>query len=160
MSHTGVRYSDSDLQEFKTLIEEKLVKSRQEVLYVQEQMREMNENSSNQQSGDWTDESTSHTEMEMLNSMLARHTQFIRNLETALIRIQNKTYGICSVTGQLIDKKRLLLVPHATKSVEGKNTRPMVSGNHATNEAAAIRRKQEEEEGIPNDGIEARNYDE
>ena len=62
--------------------------------------------------------------MELLNNMLARQQQFIQNLEAASNRIQNKTYGICSVTGQLIDKKRLMLVPHATKSMEAKTKVP------------------------------------
>jgi hypothetical protein len=58
--------------------------------------------------------------LEMLNNMVIRQQQFVSNLENALVRIQNKTYGICMITGQLIDKKRLMLVPHATKSVIAK----------------------------------------
>lgn len=153
MAATTVRYSDEELHEFKVLIEEKLEKAHQEVAFVREQMLEINENSSNQQSGDWTDESSSHTEMEMLGNMLARQQQFIRNLENALIRIQNKTYGICSITGQLIDKNRLRLVPHATKSVEGKNSRPVITNtaNHAMSDAAARRHKEEDALPEPDD---------
>lgn len=137
MPVTTVRYSDEELRQFKELIDEKLVKAHQEIAFTREQMIEMNENSSNQQSGDWTDESTNHTEMEMLNNLLARQQQFIRNLENALLRIQNKTYGICTITGQLIDKNRLRLVPHATKSVEAKNSRPVPNtSTHAVNDAA------------------------
>lgn len=123
MATTSVRYSDEELQEFKTLIVTKLDSAHNQVVFIREQMMEINENS--QQSGDWTDESSNHTEMEMLNKTLARQVQFVRSLENALLRIQNKTYGVCTVSGQLIDKNRLLLVPHATKSVEAKNDRPI-----------------------------------
>ena len=145
MAATTVRYSDEDLREFRILIADKLGKAQQEVKFIREQMFETNENSSNQQSGDWTDESSSHTEMEMLNSMLARQQQFVRNLENALIRVQNKSYGICIVTGHLIDKNRLRLVPHATKSVQAKNSRPVHNtATHAVSDSV-VRRPVEEE---------------
>ncbi|MEP7267460.1 MAG: hypothetical protein ABI844_07500 [Saprospiraceae bacterium] len=114
------RYSDSELAEFKKIIDEKLTASRQELNYLQEQIVEMNENNSDVQGSDWFDDSSIHTEVELLNNMAIRQRQFIQNLENALVRIDNKTYGICTVTGQLIDKKRLMLVPHATKSMEAK----------------------------------------
>jgi DnaK suppressor protein len=117
---TKHRYSDLELAEFKVLIDDKLEKANNELQFLRDQMLEINENNSNQQSGDWTDESSSHTELEMLNSMINRQHQFIQNLENALIRIHNKTYGVCAISGELIDKKRLYLVPHATKSVEAK----------------------------------------
>ena len=133
------------MQEFKVLIDEKLTAARKEVQFLREQMLEINENSANQQSGDWTDESSSHTEMEMLNNMLSRQQQFMRNLENAVIRIQNKTYGICSMTGQLISKERLKLVPHATKSVEAKNARPTLStATHAVSDSATRRRVEDD----------------
>jgi DnaK suppressor protein len=124
MTSSTLRYSDQELLEFRELISEKLVKAQAEVNFIRSQMSQSNENSSNQQSGDWTDESSNHTEMELLNSMLSRQQQFLNNLSNALIRIQNKTYGVCTVTGQLIDKKRLQLVPHATKSVVAKSITP------------------------------------
>jgi RNA polymerase-binding transcription factor DksA len=149
MVATTVRYSDEDLHEFKVLITEKLEAARKEVGFLREQMLEINENSANQQSGDWTDESSSHTEMEMLNNMLARQQQFIRNLENAMIRIQNKTYGVCILTGQLISKERLKLVPHATKSVEAKNARPIPNtATHAVADPTA-RRRTDDETPIP-----------
>ncbi len=120
MSTSVNRYSDEDLQEFKALIESKLLVAREELNFMRDQILELNENSGDQQGGDWFDDSNIHNELEMLNNMVIRQQQFVRNLENALIRIQNKTYGICSVTGQLIEKKRLLLVPHATKSMEAK----------------------------------------
>jgi len=115
-----VRYSDEELAEFKKLIDSKLDQARQEYEYMREQIVELNENASEKQGGNWFDDSSIHTELEMLNSMVIRQQQFINNLENALIRIQNKTYGVCVVTGQLIEKQRLLLVPHATKSVAAK----------------------------------------
>lgn len=145
MAVPAIRYSDEELHEFKVLIDEKLASTRKEIQFLREQMLEINENSANQQSGDWTDESSSHTEMEMLNNMLARQQQFLRNLENAVIRIQNKTYGICTLTGQLISKERLRLVPHATKSVEAKNARPIPNtATHAVANPAARLRMEEE----------------
>lgn len=115
------RYSDKELAEFKAIIDEKLVTARQELNYLQEQIVEMNENNADIQGSDWFDDSSIHSEVELLNNMAIRQRQFIQNLENALVRIENKTYGICTVTGNLIDKKRLLLVPHATKSIEAKH---------------------------------------
>ena len=120
MSSTIIRYSDEELEEFRVLIEEKLSVARNELEFMKEQITEMNENASEKQGGNWFDDSSIHTELEMLNNMVIRQQQFIHNLDNDLIRIQNKTYGICSVTGQLIDKNRLKLVPHATKSVVAK----------------------------------------
>lgn len=120
MSTTIIRYSDEELMEFKALIDEKMATAKQELEFMKEQIMEMNENASEKQGGNWFDDSSVHTELEMLNNMVIRQQQFVGNLENALIRIQNKTYGICMVTGQLIDKKRLMLVPHATKSVIAK----------------------------------------
>lgn len=116
-----VRYSDEDLQEFKTLIEEKLAKAQEELDFTQKQIDELNENGFNQQGGDWYDDSTAHTDLELLQRMAVRQQRHIQDLRNALLRIQNKTYGICTVTGQLIGKDRLRLVPHATKSIDGKN---------------------------------------
>lgn len=127
MTNTVNRYSDEDLAEFKALIEKKLEREKEEVDFMRDQIIELNENSGDQQGGDWFDDSSIHAELEMLNNQVIRKQQYIRNLENALIRVQNKTYGICSVTGQLIDKKRLMLVPHATKSVEAKEEKPTVT---------------------------------
>lgn len=147
MAATTVRYSDADLYDFKQLIEEKLVFSRKELQFLREQMQEINENSSNQQSGDWTDESSSHTEMEMLSNSLTRQQHFVRSLENALLRIQNKTYGICTQTGNLIPKDRLRLVPHATKSIEAKNARAVPNG---APEAHAMTKHMNMEDEQPN----------
>ncbi len=119
-----VRYSDTDLNEFKSLIEHKLQKARAELKYLYDQITGTEDNGDSHHSGDYFDYSSRHIEMEMLNKMASRQRLFIRNLENALLRIKNKTYGICSITGQLIRKERLMLVPHATKSVAGKHSTP------------------------------------
>ncbi len=116
-----VRYSDEDLQEFKVLIDEKLAQAQDELNRTQQQIDDLNENGFNQQGGDWYDDSTAHTDLEMLQRMLTRQQRHVQDLKNALLRIHNKTYGICIVTGNLIEKERLRLVPHATKSVDGKN---------------------------------------
>ena len=122
-----VRYSDADLQEFKSLIENKLDKARTELKYLYDQIVGAESNGDSKQNGDYFDSSSRHIEMEMLNKMASRQRMFIRNLENALLRIKNKSYGICSITGELICKERLLLVPHATKSVAGKHNAPGTS---------------------------------
>lgn len=122
MSHEPkVRYSDADLQEFKVLIDEKLNVAQEELNTTERQISDLNENGFNQQGGDWYDDSTAHTDLEMLQRMLTRQQRHVQDLRNASLRVQNKTYGICSVTGQLISKERLRLVPHATKSIDGKN---------------------------------------
>ncbi len=120
-TNSKTRYSDKELAEFKAILTEKVLTSRQELTYLLEQIVEMNENNADIQGSDWFDDSSIHAEVELLNNMAIRQRQFIQNLENALVRIENKTYGICVITGALIDKKRLMLVPHATKSIEAKH---------------------------------------
>lgn len=122
---TKTRYSDEELMEFKKLIDEKLELSKSELSGIEQQMMELRDNMADEQGGDWFDDSSIHTEIEFLTKMAERQKQFIQNLEMALVRIKNKSYGICTVTGELIEKQRLLLVPHATKSVKAKeNEKP------------------------------------
>ena len=116
------RYSDIELQEFKDLIEKKLELALEEYNFLNNQIAELNGRNSDRDSGDFMDDSNKQTEVELLSSMMLRQRQFIRSLDNALIRIKNKTYGICAVTGELISKERLKLVPHATKSIAGKNS--------------------------------------
>ncbi|MBL7826315.1 MAG: TraR/DksA family transcriptional regulator [Saprospiraceae bacterium] len=116
-----VRYSDEDLQEFKGIVEAKLAQAQEELQTTDQQIADLNENGFNQQGGDWYDDSTAHTDLEMLQRMLQRQQRHVQDLKNALLRIQNKNYGICTITGQLISKERLRLVPHATKSIDGKN---------------------------------------
>lgn len=115
-----VRYSDADLVEFKALIDTKIAKAEAELAFTHKQISELKNTGFNQQGGDWYDDTTSHSDLEMLQRMAARQDQFLQNLRNALFRIQQKTYGICTVTGELIDKNRLKFVPHATKSIAGK----------------------------------------
>jgi DnaK suppressor protein len=122
MSHElPVRYSDEELEAFRVLIEDKIAKAQEELDFTQRQVDELNENGFNQQGGDWYDDSTAHTDLELLQRMAIRQQRHVLDLRNALLRIQNKTYGVCIVTGQLIDANRLRLVPHATKSMEGKS---------------------------------------
>ena len=114
------RYSDEELEEFKKLIDDKMVQAKQELTDIEQQMMEMRENMADEQGGDWFDDSSIHTEIEFLTKMAERQRQFVQNLEMALVRIKNKSYGICIVTGDLIEKERLKIVPHATKSVQAK----------------------------------------
>lgn len=134
MSSSIIRYSDAELEEFKQLILEKYERSKEQLTSLQEQILEITENTSDEHGGDWVDDSSINNEVEMLNNMAIRQRMYIKDLENALIRIRNKSYGICSMTGQLIDKKRLMAVPTTTKSLEAKNvessqnaTKPEVS---------------------------------
>ena len=110
------RYSDEELQEFKTLILEKIevAKSNYEQLMARIQADE-SKNSFNM-----LEEGAATLEQEEASQRAARQQDFIKKLQAALVRIENKTYGVCRVTGKLIPKGRLLAVPHATLSVEGK----------------------------------------
>lgn len=120
-ANTTIRYSDTDLSEFRELVEKKVEKAREELNYLMEQILEITENSGDDHGGDWMDDSSINNDIEFLNNMAIRQRKYIQDLENALVRIKNKSYGICIVTGQLIDKRRLLAVPTATKSVEAKN---------------------------------------
>ena len=110
------RYSDEELQEFKQLILEKIevAKSNYDQLMARIQADE-SKNSFNM-----LEEGAAPLEQEEASQRAARQQDFIKKLQAALVRIENKTYGVCRVTGKLIPKGRLLAVPHATLSVEGK----------------------------------------
>tara|TARA_B100000795_G_scaffold12550_1_gene8597 strand:- start:455 stop:838 length:384 start_codon:yes stop_codon:yes gene_type:complete len=118
-----IRFSDIELQEFKALIEEKIQKAKVDL----ELLRSSYMNDGNNGTEDTAPtfkafEEGSETMSKEANTQLAiRQEKFIRDLNNALIRIKNKTYGVCRVTGKLINKKRLFLVPHATLSIEAKN---------------------------------------
>lgn len=118
-----VRYSDKDLEEFRVLIEQKIEKAKNDL----ELLRSAYMNDGNNGTDDTSPtfkafEEGSETMSKEANTQLAiRQEKFIRDLKNALLRIENKTYGICRVTGKLINKERLKLVPHATLSIEAKN---------------------------------------
>ncbi|MFK7948542.1 MAG: TraR/DksA family transcriptional regulator [Saprospiraceae bacterium] len=113
-----VRYSDKDLAEFKVSIEEKLTKVKSEFKTITQELSNIESNDSNRFNN--INESSLSYERDYLSKMAERQNRFIRDLENALLRIQNKTYGICIVTGELIDKRRLKAVPHTTKSIKAK----------------------------------------
>lgn len=117
------RYSDEDLVEFRTRIMNKLDIARSELKYLQDDISRKSEIGSGDDARyGGIDESTTHNEREHLSHMAARQLQHIAHLEQALIRIKNKTYGICRETGKLISKERLRAVPHASLSMEAKAT--------------------------------------
>ena len=116
-----IRYSDEELQEFKELINEKLAAAHKELSYLQEQIKSLTENPENKINS--LEDGSGTLEKEYLNQMASRQLQYINHLDNALMRIQNKVYGICRVTGKLIPKERLRVVPHATLSVEAKEAR-------------------------------------
>ncbi len=118
-----VRYSDEELQEFKELILEKLTQAREEYEMLRGAVNHSSSNDTEDTSPTFKvlEEGASSLSKEESGQLAARQYKIIQNLENALIRIENKTYGICRVTGKLIPKERLRLVPHATLSVEGKN---------------------------------------
>jgi len=118
-----VRYSDADLKEFKALIEEKIVKAKEDLdLIKSAYMNDLNNGTDDTSPTFKAFEEGSETMSKEANTQLAlRQEKFIRDLKNALVRIENKTYGICRVTGKLIRKERLKLVPHATLSIDAKN---------------------------------------
>lgn len=121
--HTGPtqRYSDSDLAEFRELIVKKLDTAKKELNYLQGLITRKDESGDMDEGRYMTMEDGSVSmEREQLSQMASRQITFIDHLEKALMRIENKTYGICRVTGKLIDKARLRAVPHATLSIEAK----------------------------------------
>lgn len=113
------RYSDQELKEFQKKIERKLANANEDHNYVQDQLADLAENK--EAEGDWMDSNTNSMEMEMLQTMAYRQQHHIQYLKNALIRIHNKSYGICIVTGKLIDKRRLMAVPTTTKSLSAKS---------------------------------------
>jgi len=117
------RYSDNDLEEFKVLIEEKILKAKEDLDLLKSSYMNNGNNGTEDTSPTFKAfEEGSETMSKEANTQLAlRQEKFIRDLKNALMRIENKTYGVCRVTGKLIQKQRLILVPHATLSIEAKN---------------------------------------
>ena len=117
------RYSDADLAEFKTLIQEKIEKSQHDLELIKSAYMNDHNNGTEDTAPTFKafDEGSAVMSKESNSQLAIRQEKFIRDLKNALIRIENKTYGICRVTGKLINKKRLELVPHATLSIEAKN---------------------------------------
>ena len=116
------RYGDADLEEFRSIIERKLGEAREDLLILKGSLSHKDDHGTDDTGRSFNMmEDGAETLMREENAQLASRTEkFITNLEHALVRINNKTYGICRKTGKLISKARLKLVPHATLSIEAK----------------------------------------
>ena len=116
------RYSADELQEFEALINEKLEKAHKELDFIKETLTRSNDSGTDNTAGTLKvlEDGADTAEKENLSQLAARQQKFINNLDNALIRIKNGTYGICVSTGKLIPKERLRAVPHTTSSIEAK----------------------------------------
>ncbi|MDD6152289.1 MAG: TraR/DksA C4-type zinc finger protein [Bacteroidales bacterium] len=123
MAEEKVRYSDEELAEFKTIIEDMLTKAKAEYNTLRRVVMHNGTNDIEDTSPSFKtveDDGANQLSKEEASQLAQRQYKFIQNLESALVRIENKSYGICRVTGKLIPKERLRLVPHATLTVEAK----------------------------------------
>lgn len=117
-----VRYSDEELVEFKELIQHKLEEAKIDLDLLKEQLSNNNNGTDDTSpSFKMMEDGSDSLSREEMAQLAARQEKFIKSLRDALIRIENKTYGICRATGKLIRKERLRLVPHATLSIDAKN---------------------------------------
>ncbi|MFK7899158.1 MAG: TraR/DksA family transcriptional regulator [Cyclobacteriaceae bacterium] len=116
------RYSEVELKEFEEMILEKLNSAKQELSKLKASISKKTESGHSPTVGNRynSEDGTEAMEREALNQLALRQNKFVANLETALIRIKNGTYGICSTSGKLISKERLMAVPHTTQSIEAK----------------------------------------
>ena len=117
------RYSDSELEEFRSIIEKKLIEAKEDLVILKGSLSHKDDHGTDDTGRSFNMmEDGAETLMREENAQLAaRSEKFIKNLENALIRINNKTYGVCRKSGKLISKERLKLVPHATLSIAAKN---------------------------------------
>lgn len=117
------RYSDKELLEFKEIIEGKLKEADEDLQILKNSLSYKDDNGTDDtgRSFNMMEDGSDTLSREEMAQLALRQEKFIENLNNALIRIENKTYGVCRVTGKLINKERLKLVPHATLSIEAKN---------------------------------------
>jgi DnaK suppressor protein len=117
------RYSTEELQEFKGIIDDKLAKAKEDLQLLLDQLSHKDDHGTEDTSPSFKllDDGSEVLSREEVNQLAARQQKFVQSLENALIRIKNGTYGVCRVTGNLISKERLRIVPHATLSIEAKN---------------------------------------
>jgi len=123
MPEDKTRYSDEELKEFEKLILDKLETAREEFRILKETLNRNNDAGTDSTSGGNTkvlEDGAETAEKENLSQLASRQLKYITNLENALVRIKNGTYGVCTVTGKLIPKERLIAVPHTTQSIEAK----------------------------------------
>jgi RNA polymerase-binding protein DksA len=116
------RYSEEDLKEFQELISQKLDATRSELNYIKETLSKRNDSGTDNTSGNskLLEDGADTSERENLNQLAARLQKFIQQLDAAMVRIKNGTYGICKDTGKLIPKERLRAVPHTQQTIEAK----------------------------------------
>jgi len=117
------RYSDKELEEFKTLIQNKLKEANEDFVLLKGSLSHTDDHGTDDtgRTFNMMEDGSETLSREEVAQLAARQEKFIQSLNAALMRIDNKTYGVCRVTGQLIPKERLRLVPHATMSIDAKN---------------------------------------
>jgi RNA polymerase-binding transcription factor DksA len=122
MSDVKVKYSEADLQEFKEIINKKIARAKEDLELLERAYKNNADNGTDDTSPSFKsfDEGSEVMNKESNVQLAIRQEKFIRDLKNALMRIENRTYGVCRVTGKLIQKERLKLVPHATLSIEAK----------------------------------------
>jgi DnaK suppressor protein len=125
MAEEKIRYSDEELKEFETIITNKLDTAKKELAYIRESLSRKNDSGTDITIGNVKvlEDGADTMEKESLTQLAARQQKFMTNLENALLRIKNGTYGICIDTGKLIPKERLRAVPHTMHSIEAKLSR-------------------------------------
>ncbi|MBG8554524.1 MULTISPECIES: TraR/DksA family transcriptional regulator [Hymenobacter] len=125
MSEENLRYSREDLAEFAEIIQDKLTAARKEVAFIKETLSRKNDSGTDNtaSSSKVLEDGADTAEKESLNQLASRQMKFIQQLENALVRIKNGTYGVCIGTGKLIPKERLRAVPHTQHSIEAKMAR-------------------------------------
>ena len=123
MAGKKTRYNDKELKEFKGIIDGKLEEARKDLKLLRSSMSHADDNGTDDTSRSFKlmEDGSDVLSKEETAQLAGRQEKFIQHLEDALIRIQNKTYGICRATGNLIRKERLRVVPHATLSIDAKN---------------------------------------
>ena len=116
------RYSDKELEEFKAIIDSKLKEAKEDLVLLKGSLSHKDDHGTDDtgRSFNMMEDGSETLMREEMAQLAARQEKFIKNLENALVRINNKSYGVCRVTGKLINKDRLRLVPHATLSIEAK----------------------------------------
>lgn len=116
------RYSDEELREFKEIIQKKMAVAQDELKHLTKALQSSNENGTDDTGSVYKtlEDGSSTLQKESTSHLASRLMKFIQNLEAALVRIENKTYGVCRVTGKLISKERLRAVPHTTQSIDAK----------------------------------------
>ncbi|MBR5863115.1 MAG: TraR/DksA C4-type zinc finger protein [Alistipes sp.] len=123
MADEKLRYSDSELAEFKEIILKKLEQAKADYDLLRQDITHSNDTQDTSPTFKVLEEGAATLSKEETSRLTAHQLKFIRNLELALVRVENKTYGICKTTGKLIPKERLLRVPHTTECIEAKEAR-------------------------------------